>query len=98
MNLSYHDLIFLAIPGILAYINNPAWDSKAKWLLALGVCVLGAFIEVMATGQVTMTDFPATFGKVMLLVMGSYAGFWKAPFGKDGSLADKIENNHGTGS
>jgi hypothetical protein len=98
MNLSYHDLIFLLIPAALAYVNNPAWSAKVKWTLALAVCILGAFIEVLATGQCNWNDFPATTGKVMVLVMGSYAGFWKAPFGKDGSLADKIENNHGTGN
>lgn len=97
MNLTYHDLIFLALPGILAYINNPTWDPRIKWLLALLACFLGAFIEIWLTGQCDLQNFPATLGKVVALVMGSYATFWKAPLGK-GSLSDRIENNHGTGS
>lgn len=98
MTFQWHDLIFLVLPGILAYFNDPAWSPKFKWFLALVTCILAAFIEVYVTGQCDWANFPAMLGKVGMLVMGSYAGFWKAPFGKDGSLVNGIENNHGTGS
>lgn len=92
MNLQWHDMFLLLIPGVLAYFNNPNWPKALKFSIAFAVCFMAAFLEVSFAGQCDLQNFGPTLGKVFALVMGSYGGFWK-PTG----LGDKIENNYGTG-
>ena len=77
MQVQWHDIIFLFLPGLIAIVVRPTWSSQAKFLLAFGVCVLGALAEVWLSGNLSLADLPGTVAKVFVLVMGSYAGLWK---------------------
>ena len=92
MEIQWHDIIFLFLPGLIAIINRPSWSGTAKYLVALSVCVVGAFAEVYLTGTCNLADLPGTFGKVFILVMGSYAGLWKRF-----DLSDRIESKYNAG-
>jgi len=92
MNPQWHDIIFLFLPGLIAVINRPDWSGTAKYLVALGVCVAGAFLEVYLSGTCNWADMPGTFAKVFILVMGSYAGLWKRF-----DMVDKVEGGVNAG-
>jgi len=72
------DLLFGLAPAIIAMITRPTWPAAAKFLLAIGVCFLAAFLEVIITGQAQAVQIGAALGKAFLLTMTAYAALWKA--------------------
>ena len=86
MQPQWHDLILLALPGLIAMIVKPDWPGPAKFLVAVVVCFVAAMAELWLVGDCNLADFPGTMGKVSLLVFGSYATIWKA-----WKVGDKVE-------
>jgi len=89
--MNWFDMVSLVIPALVSIIVRPGWSNGAKWLTALGVSCVAAFLQVvlMESCQVTcLSDLGAALTKTFLLVMGSYAAFWR-PTG----IATKIESN-----
>ena len=87
MQPQWHDLILLALPGVIAMICKPHWPGSAKFMVAVAVCFVAALIESILAGTCNYADLPGTFGKVAALVFGSYAAIWKRF-----DLSDKVEN------
>lgn len=89
MVFQWHDLLLLAIPGLIAIITKPDWSGTVKYAVAIGICILASLIEfylsVWLVGGV-QGSFAGAFAKSFLVIFGSYAGIWK-PSG----VADKVE-------
>ncbi len=90
MVFQWHDLILLAIPGLIAVITKPEWPGTVKYLVAIGICALASFAEfylsVWIVGGVQQS-FWTDFVKSFLVIFGTYAGIWK-PLG----AADRVES------
>ena len=86
MQPQWHDLILLALPGLIAMICKPSWPGPAKFLVAVIVCFIAAVAELWLAGECNLADFPGTMAKVSALVFGSYATIWKV-----WRAADKVE-------
>ena len=86
MEPQWHDLIFLALPGIISIIVKPHWSAMAKFLTAMAVCLVAAMAELILTQTCTMSNFPELLGKAVVLTMASYATIWKA-----WRVSDKVE-------
>lgn len=77
MQLQWHDLIMLVLPGLIAVICKPNWSGMAKFLVAVAVCFVAALVESLLSGTCNLADLPGTMAKVSALVFGSYAAIWK---------------------
>lgn len=93
MNLQYHDLLILILPGLIAFINRPYWSGQAKFIVAVVVCFIAAAVETWLTGTCSIGELPANFGKVATLTFASYATVYKA-----WRVGDKIEERLNPGS
>jgi len=82
MELNWHDLFLLAIPGLIAIITKPDWSGTVKYFVAISLCGLAAVAEIYLSGGSTFS----AIAKAFLITFASYAGIWK-PLG----LADKVE-------
>ncbi len=82
MELQWHDLILIALPGLIAMITKPEWPGTVKYLVAIVVCGLASLVEIYLTG----ISISAALGKSFLITFASYAGIWK-PLG----AADRVE-------
>jgi hypothetical protein len=89
----WHDLIFLALPGVISIIVQPDWPGAKKFLTAIVVCFVAAMIELVLAGTCTLGNLPELFGKALVLCMASYATIWKA-----WGASDKIESGVNSGS
>ena len=87
MQPQWHDLILLALPGLIAMICKPSWPGPAKFMVAMTVCFIAALLESLLAGTCNWSDLPGTFGKVAALVFGSYAAIWKRF-----DLSDRVES------
>lgn len=87
MQLQWHDIFILVLPGLIAVICKPSWPGPAKFLVAVAVCFVASIAELYLVGECNLFDLPGTMGKVSLLVFGSYATIWKA-----WKMGDKLES------
>jgi hypothetical protein len=86
--MSWFDMVSLILPALISMIVKPNWSNGVKYCVAFGVSFCGALGQVLFEGdcQPCWENFPKILGKTFMLVMGSYAAFWR-PTG----LAEKIE-------
>jgi hypothetical protein len=84
----WFDMVSFLLPAIISMVVKPGWSNGVKYLVAFGFSFLAALGQVLfeADCQPCLENFPKILGKTFVLVMGSYAAFWR-PTG----LAQKIE-------
>ena len=89
MNLdSWSVLISVILPALISIIVKPEWSNSAKVLTAFALSFALAAVQVLVSGNFNVADMGKTLSEVFVLVMGSYAIFWR-PSG----VAQKIEEN-----
>lgn len=71
------DLLFALAPAAIAIITRPGWSAQAKFVTALGVCLLASLGQVLLTGQGDLAHLPLAFGKAFSVTMTVYAGILK---------------------
>lgn len=79
MNITFNptDLLFTLVPLVIAAVVRPDWSPWLKTAAALGVCVLAAIIQIIFQGQFSFQALDTTVSKIFMVVMTSYAVFWK---------------------
>lgn len=87
--MTFFDMISLILPALISVIVKPHWSNPVKLLTAFGVSCVAAFLQVLFEDGCSITcfaDLAKTLGRTFMLVMGSYAAFWRMT-----GLAQKIE-------
>jgi hypothetical protein len=89
--MNWFDMASLLLPGLISIVVKPHWSNNIKYLVAFLVSFLAALGQVFfeADCQPCLADFPKILGKTFVLVMGSYAAFWR-PTGLAGKIEERI--------
>ena len=74
---SWHGIIIMLLPGLIALICKPDWTPTAKLIVAIVVSFLGAVGELLLTGTCTLANLPVMLPQALALVFGSYNLIWK---------------------
>lgn len=90
MEITIYDFFAVILPALISMVVKPKWENHWKLLTAIGLCVVLAGIQTVMdfifTGKCTLAELPNIIKSTVVLVMTSYAMFWR-PFG----FAEKIE-------